>query len=145
MGIFDKLKRTKTEAEKELKQAAQDSDTKKQVKADAPEAKKVEAKKEAAAKPLGDNHGILLEPMLTEKSFLLQQKNKYSFFVNPNANKYQVKTAIKEVYGIAPVSVQMMRKRSQNKKRWGRVVGKTKGKKKAIVTMPEGTVLNLTD
>ena len=155
MGIFDKLKRTKTDAEKQLKQAANDSDSKKvpKAKSETPAKeekatkKKTDEKKVAQAKaiPLGDTHAILLEPLLTEKSFLLQQANKYSFSVSPKANKYQVKVAIKEVYGISPISVHMMRKRSQNKKRWGKVVGKTTGKKKAIVTMPEGTILNLTD
>lgn len=149
MGIFDKLKRNKEE-KKEAKKAAEASDAKETASKKSTPAKKDQEKKEknvepAAAKPLGDLHGVLLMPMLTEKSFKLQQENKYCFYVAQDANKFQVQSAMKEVYGIAPLSVNILRKRPQTKKRWGRKVGMTKGWKKAIVTMPEGTVLNLTD
>jgi len=153
MGIFDKLKRTKEEKE-QLKEAAKVSDTKEQeakkTKATAKEKKAASKKEEksatpAAAKPLGDSHSVLLMPVLTEKTFNLQQANKYCFYISQDANKHQVKSAMKEVYGVAPQSVNILRKRPQAKKRWGRKVGMTKGVKKAIVTMPEGTILNLTD
>jgi large subunit ribosomal protein L23 len=158
MGIFDKLKRTKEEKE-QLKETAKASDTKESGKAK----KKASGKKEesttkakdaasdkkkatpAAAKPLGDSHSVLVMPILTEKTFNLQQTNKYCFYVSQDANKHQVKSAMKEVYGIAPLSVNILRKRPQAKKRWGRKVGMSKGLKKAIITMPEGTILNLTE
>ena len=97
------------------------------------------------AKPSKIAHEILISPMLTEKSFKLQQENKYSFFIATTANKYKVKMAVEEVYGVRPLSVNVVRSKPQMKKRWGRQVGMTKRVKKAIVTMPEGTVLNLTD
>jgi ribosomal protein L23 len=56
-----------------------------------------------------------------------------------------VKNAIKELYGTAPLSVNISQQRPLKKYRWGREVGQTKRVKKAIVTMPKGTVLNLTE
>ncbi len=155
MGIFDKLKRTKEEKE-QLKEAEKVSDAKESKAKDIEKGKKkATAKKEAsadkknpkpaAAKPLGDSHSVLVMPILTEKTFNLQQSNKYCFYISQDANKYQVKSAMKEVYGIAPLSVNIIRKRPQAKKRWGKTIGMSKGLKKAIITMPEGTILNLTE
>lgn len=152
MGIFDKLKRKKSKEEQEIKAANVDNGGKvaKEVekKSDAKakdDSKPAKPSKPAKAKPLGDAHAILLSPMLTEKTFKLQQQNKYAFFIRTDANKYQVKAAMREIYGINPVSVNIQRKRAVAKKRWGRTVGMIKSSKKAIVTMPEGTVLNLTE
>jgi len=90
-------------------------------------------------------HKVLFQPVLSEKSFKMQATNKYIFQVAPSANKYQVKEAIKELYGVKPVSVNMIRKQPVAKYRWGKEVGKTNRIKRAVITMPEGTVLNLTE
>lgn len=145
MGIFDKLKKKSKDATQANK-AVKDSDTKKPTKSVEKKSEKTEKPKAPVkAKPSKMAHEILLSPMLTEKSFKLQQANKYSFFVATSANKHKVKMAIEEVYGVKPLSVNMSRSKAEVKKRWGREVGKTKATKKAIISMPEGTVLNLTD
>ena len=43
---------------------------------------------------------VLKKPVLTEKSLLIQQtENKYTFDVDLNANKTQVKNAVEEMSG----------------------------------------------
>ena len=120
MGIFDKLKRRKSKKEQEIKAANVDNgeqsvklSAKKAEIEEKKDAKPSKPSKPAKAKPLGDAHAILLSPMLTEKTLKLQQQNKYAFLIKTDANKYQVKAAMKEVYGITPVSVNIQRKRAE--------------------------------
>lgn len=151
MGIFDKLKQKMTKETAKPEPAVHRGKTEKKkqaekIKESAKQAKQPhEAKSAEAAKSLTTAHKILKHPVLSEKSFRLQAANKYCFYVDNHANKHQVKTAVRELYGIRPVSVNMVRVRPQKKYRWGRAAGMTKGYKKAVVTMPEGTVLNLTE
>ena len=43
---------------------------------------------------------IIKRPVLTEKSYLLMQENKYTFLVDTRAHKTQIKQAIEEIFGV---------------------------------------------
>src|SRR4030042_1177865 len=43
---------------------------------------------------------VLLFPRVTEKALKLNAKNQYVFEVFPRTNKFEIKKAIKEVYGV---------------------------------------------
>ena len=142
MGIFDKLKRKP--ARKPVEDTATD-DVKKDDKTIEPAAKKVEDATKAQAIQINSvSAGILVKPVITEKSLLMQASNKYTFFVNKNSNKYKVAQAVKEVYGVMPVKVRIIKQQPQQLSRWGQKQGMQKARKKAIVTMPAGTTLDLT-
>jgi ribosomal protein L23 len=139
MGILDTFKR-KTDAKPQTKSAGKKADVK-------PTAKKAEKSK--AIKPTADFKeltlsGVLVAPAMTEKSFLLQAANKYVFYVTVESNKNQVRMAVKDTYGMEPVSVHMVKRHAQKMYRWGKEIGTRKAYKKAIVTMPKGTTLPLT-
>lgn len=138
MGILDTFKRKKASPKAAAKPAAKK-------KAAAPKAAKAAAVKATGseAKVLSMSH-ILLQPAYTEKSFRLQASNKYVFYVATEANKNQVRMAVKETYGNEPQAVHMVRIKPQTLYRWGRAVGMHKAVKKAIVTMPAGVTLPLT-
>lgn len=52
---------------------------------------------------------IILKPVITEKaSFESEMNNKFTFIVDRNANKLQIKNAVEEVYGVTVVSVKTM-------------------------------------
>lgn len=149
MGILDTFKRKKTDdgqaaaAVKPAKKAA----VKKAAKPAAKAAVKPKATATKAA--AGDSKtlsvsNVLIQPAYTEKSFRLQQMNKYVFFVAMDANKHQVRMAVKQTYGHEPSAVHMVRIKPQTLYRWGRATGTIKGIKKAIVTMPAGTTLPVT-
>lgn len=150
MGFFDKFRKKKAvpstqksedvKVEKEKKVVEKKADKKKVAKP-----KKEEKKALAVSVSSSVAHKVLLQPVLSEKSFKMQAENKYVFRVAPDTNKYQIRTAIKELYGVSPIKVNVIRKQPVAKYRWGKTVGKTKLIKKALVTMPEGTVLNLTE
>lgn len=86
---------------------------------------------------------VLKQPVLTEKSLLLQQKeNKYTFDVDVHANKVEVKEAVERMFDVKVESVNIMNVRAKTK-RMGRYVGKTNKRRKAIVKLKEGYEINL--
>ena len=148
MGIFDKLKRKKTEAEatKDVakadvpaKKGAKKEDVKPEVKQNSPK----DAKPAAVTGKIEFFHDVLVKPLITEKTLAMQAQNKYTFFVNKDASKHKIKMAVKEIYGVLPSSVNVIKKQPTTLQRWGRFKGIKKGAKKAIITMPKGTSLQI--
>ena len=43
---------------------------------------------------------ILIEPVLTEKATALREEGKYVFKVSPEANKYEIKEAVRRLFGV---------------------------------------------
>ncbi len=89
---------------------------------------------------------ILHKPIVTEKMTIQNEKlNSYGFLVDKNANKIQIKKAVEEMYGVTVESVNTMKQRGKIKSRYtksGIISGKTKGYKKAIVTLTEGDTID---
>jgi large subunit ribosomal protein L23 len=89
---------------------------------------------------------ILKKPIITEKMTMLGEKrNQYAFRVDKRANKFQIRQAIKELYGVEVESVNTMRYAGKTKSRYtktGFVEGRTDSFKKAVVTLKEGEVID---
>ncbi|MFH1255621.1 MAG: 50S ribosomal protein L23 [bacterium] len=107
------------------------------------------AKKESAGvkgvekKPAAGNaYKVIIKPLVTEKVSGLGALNKYVFAVAKNTNKIEIAKAIKEVYGIKPTAVNIVRMIGK-KARYGRIAGRRKDWKKAIVTLPEGQTIKI--
>ncbi len=84
------------------------------------------------------NFQVIKRPLVTEKSNLLKEiHRKYSFEVNLDANKYQVKQAIESVFKVHVTDIKTLRIRGKNR-RVGKHIGKRSNWKKAIVTLKEG-------
>jgi large subunit ribosomal protein L23 len=82
---------------------------------------------------------ILLAPVVSEKSYGLLDENKYTFVVDPRANKTEIKIAVEQVFGVKVESVNTLNR--QGKRRRTRVgVGKRKDTKRAVVTLRDGTI-----
>jgi len=90
----------------------------------------------------GYAYKIIMKPLVTEKVSGLGALNKYVFAVAKNANKIEVAKAIKEIYGIRPVGVNVIRMIGK-KARYGRISGRRKDWKKAIVTLPKGETIKI--
>lgn len=81
---------------------------------------------------------IIIRPLITEKAAALKSDhNKYSFIVHRAASKAQIKQAVKELYGIDPVMVNVEQVQGR-RVRFGRHWGRRSDYKKAIVTLPQG-------
>jgi large subunit ribosomal protein L23 len=86
-----------------------------------------------------DPRDILLAPVVSEKSYGLLDENKYTFLVDPRANKTEIKIAVEQVFGVKVSSVNTINR--QGKARRTRIgLGKRKDTKRAIVTLREGTI-----
>ena len=85
---------------------------------------------------------ISIKPIVTEKASRLTEKlNRYTFRVSPEANKYQIKALVEQIYGVKVVNVNTAVVRGKNKSRWtksGLLRGKTSAYKKAYITVGEG-------
>ncbi len=107
-------------------------------------------KKDAVEKPLlerkssriGLYSSILKQAHVTEKSTRGAANSHYIFDVSASANKNEIIKAVFALYGIKPVSVNVMRVKGK-KIRFGKISGARKNTKKAIVTLPKGKKISL--
>ncbi len=81
-------------------------------------------------------HDIIRRPIISEKSMSGIADKKYTFEVALNANKFEIKNAVEEVFGVKVKSVNTLRVRGKNK-RVGVHTGKRPDYKKAVVTLKE--------
>ena len=81
---------------------------------------------------------IIIKPLLTEKSYAGIQNKIYSFIVDINAGKIEIKKAVEKLFNVKVAKVNTCivkgHTKTQNTKA-GRTVGKTSDYKKAIVTL----------
>ncbi|WP_061960974.1 50S ribosomal protein L23 [Demequina flava] len=85
---------------------------------------------------------ILIRPIVSEKSYSLMDEGKYTFEVDPRANKTEIKIAVEQVFGVKVTSVNTInRKGKARRTRYG--IGKRKDVKRAIVTVGDGEALDI--
>ena len=82
-------------------------------------------------------YDVILKPVVTEKSMTAMAEKKYTFYVNPDANKSQIKEAVEKMFEGAKVAKVNTMNLDGKKKRRGIVYGKTAKRKKAIVQLTE--------
>ena len=85
---------------------------------------------------------VLLRPLVTEKSTLLQEQDKYIFVVALSANKNMVKQAVQMAYDVKVLGVNIIKTHGK-KKRFGPRYVKRPDMKKAIVTLKPGERIQL--
>ena len=88
-----------------------------------------------------DARDIIKRPVITERSADLMSEDKYTFDVDTRANKTQVKIAIEEVFDVKVDSVNIMNIKAKAK-RVGRYNGFTNKRRKAIVTLKDGSSID---
>lgn len=93
--------------------------------------------KKIVKKEMGKTLGVLVKPLITEKSSFLSPYGQYVFEVSPRTNKVEIAKAIERAYGVKPISVNIIRVRGK-KVRYGKTQGVTKKWKKAIITLKPG-------
>lgn len=84
-------------------------------------------------------HHIIKKAIVTEKSTILKEaSNQYIFEVDVRANKIEIGNAIEKLFKVNVLDVKIMNMLGK-KKRLGKVIGKTKSWKKAIITLAPGS------
>ncbi len=107
-----------------------------------------------------DPHNIIIQPHITERSVLLSQgdprvrdeanlSRKYTFLVAPDANKIEIKQAFEAIYNAGKRKkdelIEVAHVRTVNlpakKRRVGRNIGYKTARRKAIITLVKGQLL----
>lgn len=91
---------------------------------------------------IGKIEGILLRPRITEKSSDKAEVNVYVFDVAPKANKIQIKKAVKDIYKVDALKVNIAKVPSKTVFSRGRKGVKTGGKK-AFVYLKKGDKIDI--
>jgi large subunit ribosomal protein L23 len=85
---------------------------------------------------------IIIEPVVSEKSYALMADGKYTFRVDDRAHKTQIARAVEEVFDVTVLNVRTQSIRSKPKRR-GLHSGRTRSWKKAIVKLAPGDRIEL--
>jgi len=85
---------------------------------------------------------VIKRPLVTEKTTLAKEANKYHFEVYRRANKIEIGQAVEKLFKVKVVSVRTMNMAGK-KKRVGRVLGRKRDWKKAIVTLAPGSSIEI--
>ena len=91
-----------------------------------------------------DAYQVILQPLITEKSTILRDANKYAFVVDRKATKPQIRRAAEELFDIEGdiLKIRTMHVRGKPK---GKMLRYQRGRKphwkKAILTLREGATI----
>jgi large subunit ribosomal protein L23 len=85
---------------------------------------------------------VIIEPVVSEKSYALMGDGKYTFRVDDRAHKTQIRNAVEEIFGVTVLEVRTIKVRSKPKRR-GLHSGRTRSWKKAIVQLGPGDRIEL--
>lgn len=88
------------------------------------------------------NPDIILGPVITEKSVTGNQNGVYTFKVAKSATKTQIKSEIERHFGVKVLNVNTLNTKPRDR-RIGKYTGKTKTYKKAIVTLAQGSSIEM--
>lgn len=138
----------KTSAKKEAETEAKVEEVVEEKKAPAKKTtKKAEKKEEPKASlpaPTRHDYDVIYAPIITEKSMAeLQNANKVTVKVNANANKTEIKHAFEHLYQVKVDKVHITNVRAKSTTRGSRYLGKISGYKKAVLTIHEGSAIDL--
>ena len=84
------------------------------------------------------SHEIIIKPLITEKTSIQKElHNQLSFEVDRRANRIEIKQAIESIFNVRVAAVKTMQVTGKTKQR-GRITGKRRDWKKAIVKLMPG-------
>ncbi len=85
-----------------------------------------------------NSYDIIVRPVVTEKTTVQKDEgNQVSFEVARRANRVEVKRAVEKIFNVRVAAVNTLHVRGKVKRR-GRILGKRKDWKKAVVTLMPG-------
>jgi len=91
-----------------------------------------------------DARDVIIEPIVSEKSYGLIEQNVYTFRVHPDASKPEIRDAIETIFDVKVKKVNTLNrkgKRKRNRKNF--TYGTRPTVKRALVTLAEGDSIDL--
>ena len=87
---------------------------------------------------------VILEPVVSEKSYNLLDEGAYTFKVHPEANKVQIRQAVESIFDVKVLKVTTANRKGKRKRnRRSLTFGRRPDTKRAIVTLVEGDRIDL--
>jgi large subunit ribosomal protein L23 len=89
-----------------------------------------------------DPRDVLLRPIVSEKSYALLDENKYTFLVDPDANKTEIKIAVEKLFNVKVTTVNTVNRNGKRRRtRFG--LGTRANTKRAVVTVSPGDRIDI--
>jgi large subunit ribosomal protein L23 len=85
---------------------------------------------------------VLLAPVVSEKSYGMTERGKFTFKVHPDAHKTQIRQAVEAMFDVHVVAVNVLKVQAKPKRR-GTFRGTRPGWKKAVVQLREGETIDV--
>ena len=93
-----------------------------------------------------DLHGVIIKPIVSEKSYSLLDAGSYTFVVHADANKIEIRQAVEAAFNVRVVKVNTLNRKGKTKmNRRTRTIGTRPDTKRAIVTLAAGDTIDLFD
>ena len=91
-----------------------------------------------------DPRDVILEPVVSEKSYGLLEDNVYTFKVDTGASKPEIRDAVQAIFGVKVVKVNTLNRKGKRKRnRKSFTYGTRPNTKRALVTLAEGDSIDL--
>ncbi len=91
-----------------------------------------------------DARDVIIQPVVSEKSYALLDANAYTFRIHPDANKIHVRQAVEELFAVKVVKVTTLNRKGKRKRnRRNATYGRRPDTKRAVVTLVEGDRIDL--
>ena len=89
-----------------------------------------------------DPRDVIIEPVVSEKSYSLLEDNVYTFVVHKSATKPEIRDAVETVFDVTVSKVNTLNRDGKRNRRTG-TFGKRPDIKRAYVTLVEGDSIEL--
>jgi large subunit ribosomal protein L23 len=91
-----------------------------------------------------DPRDVIIEPVVSEKSYGLSDRGVYTFKVHPDASKPEISDAISSIFGVRVRKVNTLNRKGKRKRnRRSPTFGTRPDSKRALVTLVEGDTIDL--
>jgi large subunit ribosomal protein L23 len=89
-----------------------------------------------------DPRQVIIEPVISEKSYALMSEGKYTFRIHDRARKPQIAEAVEKIFDVDVVGVRVARVQPKPKRR-SMYMGRTRRWKKAVIQLAPGQTIEL--
>ena len=91
-----------------------------------------------------DPRDVIIQPIVSEKSYALIEQNVYTFKVHPDASKPEIHDAVEAIFNVKVTKVNTLnRKGKRTRVRRSNRYGKKSDSKRALVTLAAGDRIEL--
>ena len=89
------------------------------------------------------HYEVIRRPVITEKATAASEQGKIVFLVAPTATKAEIKAAVENLFKVKVTKVNTLVRKGKNRRFRG-IAGRTNDSKRAIVTLAEGQMIDVT-